>query len=56
MQDLENGTTCMCVKRVAELATVHAKECHACDISEMLTKNEMVLVQANMHANDSKHS
>ena len=52
----KNGTTCMCEKRVSKSTNVHAKHYYACDNSEMLTKTETVLVQANMHANDSKHS
>lgn len=56
MQDSENGTTCMCVKRVAESVTVCAKQCHASDSIEMIMKTEKVLVQANMNENENKHS
>ena len=43
----------MWAKRVATSTTVRAKQFHACDKSEMLTKTEMVLVQASMHVNDT---
>jgi len=56
MIDLENGKTCMWVRRVTESVTVHEKQFHACDSSEMLTKTEMVLVQVSMYQNDSMHS
>lgn len=46
----------MRVKQVAESATIHAKQFHACDVSEMLMKTETMLVQAIMHVNDSKRS
>lgn len=55
MQDLENGTTCMCVKQVTT-AMARVKKCHACDNSEMQMKIEMVIVKANMHAHDIKRS
>jgi len=32
------------------------KQCHACDSSEMQWKTKIVLLQANMHQNDSKCS
>ena len=56
VQDLENEKSCMCVKRVAELVTIRAKHCHACNNNEMKTETKTVLVQANMHENDNKHS
>ena len=46
----------MWVRRVIETTTVREKRFHACDNSEMLTKNEMVVRQANIHVNDSKRS
>ncbi len=46
----------MCVKQVAKSIIVHAKHYHACDNSEMIMKPETVLVQANMHEKDNKHS
>lgn len=45
----------MWVRRVTESVTVHEKQFHACDNSEILTKTEMVLVQSIMYQNDSKH-
>lgn len=46
----------MWVKRVTESKIVRAKQFHACDNSEIETKIEIVLGQANMHVNDNKHS
>lgn len=46
----------MWVKSDAATTAVRAKQCHACDSSEMLTKTEMVLIQASMHQRDKKRS
>ena len=50
-----NGTTCMWMRRVDESTTVHEKQFHACDNSEMLMKTKMVLGQDNIHVNDNKY-
>lgn len=44
----------MWVKWVSESTTIRAKQFHACDSSEIVTKTETVQVQASMHVNDSK--
>ncbi len=46
----------MWVRRVTESTIVCEKQFHACDSSEMLTKNETMLIQAGMYQNDSKRS
>jgi len=56
MTDSENGTTCMWVRRVAELAIFHEKQFHACNNTEIETKTETVLGQANIHVNNNKRS
>jgi len=56
VQDLENGKACMCVKRVVATLIVRAKYCHACDNNEMQMKTETMLLQANIHENNSKRS
>jgi len=42
--------------QVIESATICEKYFHACDNSEMLKKNKMVLVKASMHVNESNYS
>lgn len=56
VQDSENGKKCMCVKWVAATMIIQAKQCHACDNSEMQTKTEVMLGQASMNQNNRKHS
>lgn len=56
MNNSENGTKGMWVKRVAKSKIIHEKQFHGCDNSEMLMKIEMVLVQYSMHVNDNKRS
>ena len=43
----------MWVKRFASYASVHAKQFHACDSSEIGMKNETGLGQASVHVNES---
>ena len=56
MTDSKNGTTCMWVRRVAELTIVREKQFHAFENNEIATKTEMVIVQGIMHVNNNKHS
>lgn len=44
------------VRRVTESATVHEKQFHAWDRSELLMKTETVWVQDSMYQNDNKRS
>jgi len=56
MKDLVNKSRFMWVKQVAESTIVHEKQFNACDSSDIATQTNMVLEQANIHVNNSKHS
>ena len=56
MNDSANISTCMWVRQFADWVNVCVKQFHACDSSEIATKNETELGQASIHVNDSKHS
>lgn len=56
MKDSSNKSTCMWVRQFIGWENICAKQFHACDNSEIATKTETKLRQANVYLNDNKHS
>ena len=56
MEYSKNRSTCMWVRQFVGWVNVRAKQFHACDNSEIETKNESELGKVSIHVNDIKNS